>query len=64
MITDTESCWSDADLTLPFEQRVMRADNGVDTPLDQLTCAGASPLLWSLDERMRLVKRRAPGAQR
>ncbi|MDT5291926.1 MAG: replicative helicase [Mycobacterium sp.] len=41
--------------------RVARADNGSEVPLDQLMHCGEQPLLWSVDERMRLIRRRAAG---
>lgn len=36
---------------------VLRADNGVATTLGELLASGTRPLVWSLDERMRLVPR-------
>src|SRR5687767_12349144 len=44
-----------------LQTRIMRADNGFEVPLDQLVHAGEQPLLWSVDERMRLIRRRATG---
>jgi len=38
--------------------RVARADNGFEVSMQQLIRTGEEPLLWSVDERMRLVKRR------
>jgi replicative DNA helicase len=61
-IPGTESGSPESDLTTSLEQRVTRADNGVETPFGKLTYADAPPLLWSLDERMRLVKHRVAGS--
>ena len=43
------------------QTRVARADNGFEVPLDKLLRTGERPLLWSIDERMRLARRRAAG---
>jgi replicative DNA helicase len=46
-------------VTAPKTMRVSRADNGFEVALDELMRTGAQPLLWSVDERMRLIRRRA-----
>src|SRR5215208_6998937 len=43
------------------QMRVARADNGFEVPLNELMRAGEQPLLWSVDERMRLIRRRVRG---
>ena len=48
-------------MTFRIEQRVARADNGMGTAIGQLAFAEKPSLLWSLDERMRLVKRPVAG---
>ena len=40
------------------EIRIARADNGFEEKLPQLINTGEQPLVWSIDERMHLVKRR------
>ena len=47
--------------TMSLQTRITRADNGFEDPLDELMQTGEPPLLWSVDERMRLTKRRAIG---
>ena len=44
-----------------LQTRVARADNGFEVPLDQLMHSGEKPLLWSVDERLRLIRRRTTG---
>jgi len=44
--------------TTPLEMRVTRADNGFEVSFDELMHSGEHPLLWSVDERMRLTRRR------
>jgi replicative DNA helicase len=48
-------------LAKSLQTRLMRADNGFAVPLDKLMHAGERPLLWSVDERMRLIRRCATG---
>lgn len=43
---------------LPASARILRADNGAEVTLGELMATGEQPLVWSLNERMRLVKRR------
>lgn len=43
---------------LPASARILRADNGSEVTLGELMATGEQPLVWSLDERLRLVKRR------
>ncbi|MXP21692.1 replicative DNA helicase [Gordonia sp. HNM0687] len=43
---------------LPASARILRADNGSEVTLGELMATGEQPLVWSLNERMRLVKRR------
>lgn len=50
-----------ADHSEPRQLRIMRADNGLETPLDELIPTGERPLLWSVNDRLRLVRRRATG---
>ncbi|MFJ4658752.1 hypothetical protein ACIP5Y_46415 [Nocardia sp. NPDC088792] len=40
---------------LSASTRILRADNGSNTPLGLLLESGERPLVWSLDERMRFV---------
>ncbi|MGW4068942.1 replicative DNA helicase [Nocardia grenadensis] len=42
---------------LPASARILRADNGAEETLGELLASGEQPLVWSLDERMRLVAR-------
>ncbi|UGT59205.1 replicative DNA helicase [Nocardia asteroides] len=42
---------------LPASARVLRADTGAETTLGELLESGEQPLVWSLDERMRMVAR-------
>ncbi|MBY8858961.1 replicative DNA helicase [Nocardia sp. CA2R105] len=42
---------------LPASTRILRADNGSETTLGELLDSGEQPLVWSLDERMRMVAR-------
>ncbi|WP_433196835.1 replicative DNA helicase [Nocardia sp. CA-107356] len=42
---------------LPASTRILRADNGGETTLGELIASGEQPLVWSLDERMRMVAR-------
>ncbi|MFD6856449.1 replicative DNA helicase [Rhodococcus sp. NPDC060090] len=42
---------------LPASTRIMRADTGVEVTLGELLETGEQPLVWSLDERMRMVAR-------
>jgi replicative DNA helicase len=41
--------------------RVARSDNGFEVTLDELMRTGEHPPLWSVDERMRLRRRRETG---
>lgn len=41
--------------------RVTRADNGFEISLDELVHTGEHPLLWSVNEKLRLVRRPATG---
>ncbi|WNG92886.1 LAGLIDADG family homing endonuclease [Mycobacterium sp. ITM-2016-00318] len=50
-----------SDQTASQRPRVSRADNGFEAPLNELIIAPDKPLLWSIDDRMRLTKRRATG---
>jgi replicative DNA helicase len=43
------------------QTRVARADNGFEITLDEWMRTGEHPLLWSVDQRMRLIRRRATG---
>nr|WP_280985421.1 replicative DNA helicase [Gordonia rhizosphera] len=43
---------------LPASARILRADNGSEVTLGELMGTGEQSLVWSLDERMRMVKRR------
>ncbi|WP_433577333.1 replicative DNA helicase [Nocardia brasiliensis] len=42
---------------LPASTRILRADNGTESTLGELLASGEKPLVWSLDERMRMVAR-------
>ncbi|WP_280407453.1 replicative DNA helicase [Nocardia brasiliensis] len=42
---------------LPASTRILRADNGTESSLGELLASGEQPLVWSLDERMRMVAR-------
>ncbi|CAM4242157.1 replicative DNA helicase [Nocardia ninae] len=42
---------------LPASTRILRADTGGETTLGELLTSGEQPLVWSLDERMRMVAR-------
>ncbi|WP_405159915.1 replicative DNA helicase [Nocardia sp. NBC_01499] len=42
---------------LPAATRILRADTGGETTLGELLDSGEQPLVWSLDERMRMVAR-------
>ncbi|TQM29713.1 replicative DNA helicase [Nocardia bhagyanarayanae] len=42
---------------MPASTRILRADNGGETTLGELLASGEQPLVWSLDERMRMVAR-------
>ncbi|WP_280510780.1 replicative DNA helicase [Nocardia farcinica] len=42
---------------LPASTRVLRADTGAESTLGELLASGEQPLVWSLDERMRMVAR-------
>jgi replicative DNA helicase len=42
---------------LPASTRILRADNGSESTLGELLASGEQPLVWSLDERMRMVAR-------
>jgi replicative DNA helicase len=44
-----------------IQTRITRADNGFEITLDEMIRTSEHPLLWSVDERMRLTKRRATG---
>ncbi len=48
--------------TQQFQMRVARADNGFEEPLDELLGDGGQPLLWSVGERLRLVRRSVTGS--
>ena len=37
--------------------RILRADTGAETTLDELMASGEQPLVWSVDDRLRLVPR-------
>ncbi len=50
-----------ADAAPSVSMRVARADNGFDESLETLKRTGEKPLLWSVDERGRLVRRRSSG---
>ncbi|MEU7139699.1 replicative DNA helicase [Nocardia sp. NPDC046473] len=42
---------------LPAATRILRADTGGETTLGELLTSGEQPLVWSLDDRMRMVAR-------
>ncbi|MEV6096529.1 replicative DNA helicase [Nocardia sp. NPDC051981] len=42
---------------LPASTRILRADTGSEVTLGELLQSGEQPLVWSLDERMRMVAR-------
>ncbi|MCP9622119.1 replicative DNA helicase [Nocardia otitidiscaviarum] len=42
---------------LPASTRILRADTGNEVTLGELLISGEQPLVWSLDERMRMVAR-------
>ncbi|WP_433600212.1 replicative DNA helicase [Nocardia sp. CA-135953] len=42
---------------MPASTRILRADTGGETTLGELLASGDQPLVWSLDERMRMVAR-------
>ncbi|MET8875803.1 replicative DNA helicase [Nocardia sp. NPDC004604] len=42
---------------LPASTRILRADSGGETTLGELLASGEQPLVWSLDDRMRMVAR-------
>jgi replicative DNA helicase len=42
---------------LTASTRILRADNGAESTLGELLASGEQPLVWSLDERMRMVAR-------
>ncbi|MDV3206611.1 MAG: intein-containing replicative DNA helicase, partial [Rhodococcus ruber] len=42
---------------LTASTRVLRADNGCEVTLGELLVSGEQPVVWSLDERMRMVAR-------
>ncbi|MGY0502322.1 replicative DNA helicase [Nocardia sp. FBN12] len=42
---------------MPASTRILRADNGAEVTLGELIDSGEQPLVWSLDERMRMVAR-------
>ncbi|WP_062981681.1 replicative DNA helicase [Nocardia anaemiae] len=42
---------------MPASTRILRADTGGETTLRELLDSGEQPLVWSLDERMRMVAR-------
>nr|WP_064440099.1 replicative DNA helicase [Hoyosella altamirensis] len=42
---------------LPASTRILRADDGSEVTLGELLATGEQPLVWSLDERMRMVGR-------
>ncbi|WP_280468814.1 replicative DNA helicase [Nocardia cyriacigeorgica] len=42
---------------LPASARILRADTGAETTLGELLATGEQPLVWSLDERLRMVAR-------
>ncbi|MFD4458478.1 replicative DNA helicase [Nocardia sp. NPDC058480] len=42
---------------MPASTRILRADNGAEVTLGELLASGEQPLVWSLDERMRMVAR-------
>ncbi|TFV56635.1 replicative DNA helicase [Mycobacterium sp. PS03-16] len=42
---------------LTADTRILRADNGAEVTLGELVASGERPLVWSLDQRMRMVAR-------
>ncbi|MGE2690606.1 LAGLIDADG family homing endonuclease [Mycolicibacterium pulveris] len=44
-----------------LQMRVARADSGIDEPLDELLANGEEPILWSVGDRLRLMRRRTAG---
>ncbi|MEV0334102.1 replicative DNA helicase [Nocardia sp. NPDC050717] len=42
---------------MPASTRILRADTGAEVTLGELLSSGEQPLVWSLDERMRMVAR-------
>ena len=56
--TGRESPRHAPDDAAPSQSRVLTADSGFDVPLDELVRHGETPLLWSVDERLRLIKMR------
>src|SRR5205823_12422298 len=42
---------------LTADTRVLRADNGTEVTLGELLASGERPLVWSLDEQLRMVAR-------
>ncbi|WP_446226528.1 replicative DNA helicase [Nocardia sp. IBHARD005] len=42
---------------MPASTRILRADTGAEVTLGELMASGEQPLVWSLDERMRMVAR-------
>lgn len=42
---------------MPASTRILRADTGAEVTLGELLTSGEQPLVWSLDERMRMVAR-------
>ncbi|WP_278261018.1 replicative DNA helicase [Nocardia sp. AG03] len=42
---------------MPASTRILRADTGAEVTLGELLSNGEQPLVWSLDERMRMVAR-------
>ena len=42
---------------LTANTRILRADNGAEVTFGELMCTGERPLVWSLDERKRMVAR-------
>jgi replicative DNA helicase len=47
--------------TEPQRPRIIRADNGLGVPLQELVRSGEHALIWSIDEKMRLTWHRATG---
>ncbi|MFC9967998.1 replicative DNA helicase [Nocardia ignorata] len=42
---------------MPASTRILRADTGAEVTLGELIASGEQPLVWSLDDRMRMVAR-------
>ncbi|MEV6063308.1 replicative DNA helicase [Nocardia asteroides] len=42
---------------MPASTRILRADTGAEVTLGELLASGEQPLVWSLDERMRMAAR-------